>query len=62
MTIFDLRAVRVDLESWRDRTPRWIIARDDDVPVGWTIVSRHGTYVGLVDAQFEANMAKEPFE
>lgn len=45
----DLLAVRLDLEALRERVDRWMITRHNDVPEGWTVVSAHGDYVGLVE-------------
>lgn len=49
----DLLAVRLDLEAMRDRVSRWMINRRNDVPAGWTVVSRHGYYVGLVEKELK---------
>lgn len=45
----DLLAVRLDLHALPRIVPHWKITRWNDIPGGWTVVSRHGDYVGLVE-------------
>lgn len=44
----DLLAVRLDLEMLTSDVTKWMITRGNDIPSGWTVISRHGNYVGLV--------------
>ena len=46
----DLLSVRLDLEKRTDRVTQWMITRQNDVPRGWTIVTTHGDYCGLIQS------------
>lgn len=54
----DLLSVRLDLEKLTDRVTHWMITRRDDAPKGWTIVTTHGEYCGLIrDSRDRATLA-----